>query len=126
MSTEDHPGVKLAFADNDECEHNLEFSHLDFRPDVSKRVHLFCSFPVKVPFNCSLNLRTSGPYLRSSSNPSDITLQSVLLSVSISANSTQTLPNTKACHSSAPSDLSAISSPSCVLGSTEWFILYHI
>ena len=39
-STEDHIGVKHAIADNDQCEHLLETSKFNLRPDVSKGLNL--------------------------------------------------------------------------------------
>ena len=124
-STEDHIGVKQAIADNNQCEHLLETSKFNLRPDVSKGLN-FSIFLFEGSFQLSLNLRTAAAKPRSSSSPSDIRLQSVALSISISATSPQTLPQTKARLLSAHSSLGAPNSRAETLGPSEWAIIFHI
>ena len=52
----------------------------------------FRSFPLHVPLNFPLNLQTASSYPRSSSKPSDIKFQSVVLSISMFTSSSHTLP----------------------------------
>ena len=47
------------------------------------RAATFRSFPLRVPFNFPLNLRTVSSHPRGSRKPSDIKLQSVILSISM-------------------------------------------
>ena len=124
-STEDHIGVKQAITDNDQCEHLLETSKFNLAlmyPSVS----IFLFFFVDSSSNFPLNLRTAAANPRSSSSPSDIRLQSVVLSISISATSPQTLPQPKARLLSAHSSLGAPNSRAETLGPSELAILFHV
>ena len=125
LSTQDYIRIENSVTDIDQRECFLKVTESHYRPDVSNGLDL-SFFSIERSFHFSIELPYSVFVQRTSSIPSDIKLQSVVLSISMSTISSQTLPQAKVRRLSSDSVLSAPNSRAETLESSEWAILFHI